>query len=80
MGFTGWIILLVAVLAAPALFYSVNAVALRTFSRVKLLEAFKASGKEARSEEMINLITINAESLILTCLLFRLFHKNNISP
>ena len=57
--------MLIVPLAGPALFYSVNAAALRTFSRVKLLEAFKAAGKEDLSEDLTNSITNYAESLIL---------------
>ena len=43
MGYVAWAVLLMCLLAGGTLFFSVNAVALRTFSLVKLQEAFKAA-------------------------------------
>lgn len=65
----GWCILLICVLAGGALFFSINNVALRTFSRLKLSEAFKASGNESALDGFID----DVERLTLTCSLFRLF-------
>jgi len=59
-------------LAGGTLFFSVNAVALRTFSLVKLQEAFKAAKKNADSRDLAERLAGNAERLILTCSLFRL--------
>ena len=68
MTFIGWIILLIALLTGSALFFSVNAIALRTFSRVKLQDAFEAANKEDLSDSLVK----NAEKLILACSLYRL--------
>ncbi len=59
-------------LAGGALFFSVNAVALRTFSLVKLQEAFKAANNKSDSRNLAERLAENAEQLILTCSLFRL--------
>ncbi len=72
MGFVGWAVLLVCLLAGGTLFFSVNAVALRTFSHVKLQEAFKAANKKTTPEELTEQLAENAEKLILTCSLYRL--------
>jgi len=50
------------------LFFSLNNLALRTFSRVRLQEAFKAANKEAVVESFVE----NVEELILASSLFRL--------
>jgi len=59
-------------LTGGTLFFSVNAAALRTFSRVKLQDALKALNKEQASEEPIDDLVGNSEKLVLTCLLYRL--------
>ena len=61
----GWII---CVLAGATLFFSVNAIALRIFSRAKLQEAFKEANKEGLEVALVE----NDEKLILTCSLYRL--------
>jgi len=63
----GWLVLLICICAGGALFFSLNNLALRTFSRVKLQEAFKAANKEAVVDDFIG----NVEKLILTSSLFR---------
>ncbi len=68
MSFIGWIVLLICLLTGGALFFSVNAIALRTFSRVKLQNAFKAANKEDLTDGLVK----NAEKLILACSLYRL--------
>ena len=72
MGYVGWAILLICALAGGTLFFSVNAVALRIFSRVKLQEAFKAVSKQRTSENLTDQLVRDAEKLILTCSLYRL--------
>ncbi len=72
MGFVGWAVLLICLLAGGTLFFSVNAIALRTFSHVKLQEAFKAANKKATPEELTEQLAEKAEELILTCSLYRL--------
>jgi len=68
VSFIGWIVLLIFLLTGGALFFSVNAIALRTFSRVKLQNAFKAANKEDLTDGLVK----NAEKLILACSLYRL--------
>jgi CBS domain containing-hemolysin-like protein len=72
VGYVGWAVLLMCLLASGTLFFSVNAVALRTFSLVKLQEAFKAAKKNADSRDLAERLAGSAERLILTCSLFRL--------
>jgi putative hemolysin len=69
---TGWEILLICVSAGGTLFYSVNAVTLRTFSHLKLQEAFKTTKNRERFETLTSDISENAEELILACWLYRL--------
>jgi len=64
----GWSVLLICLLAGGTLFFSVNVIALRIFSRIKLQEAFKAANKENLTDSLVE----NAEKLILTCSLYRL--------
>ena len=72
MGFIGWAVLLICFLAGGTLFFSVNAIALRTFSHVKLQEAFKTANKKTKPEELAEQLAEKAEELILTCSLYRL--------
>ncbi len=72
MNYVGWAIVLSCLLAGGTLFFSVNAIALRTFSHVKLQEAFKAGNKKSDSKDLIERLVENAEELILTCSLYRL--------
>jgi len=72
VGFVGWAVLLICFLAGGTLFFSVNANALRTFSHVKLQEAFKAANKKKTPEELTEQLAENTEKLILTCSLYRL--------
>ena len=72
MGYVGWAVLLMCLLAGGTLFFSVNAVALRTFSHAKLQEAFKEAGKNSSSKDLAERLGENAERLILTCALLRL--------
>ena len=72
MSYVGWVVLLICFLAGGTLFFSVNTVALRIFSRVKLQEAFKAVNKKADPEDLTEQLAANAERLILSCSLYRL--------
>jgi len=64
----GWAVLLICLFTGGTLFFSVNAVALRIFSRAKLLDLFKAINTEEHAEELAE----NAEKLVLACSLYRL--------
>jgi len=68
----GWSVLAICFLAGGTLFFSVCAIALRTFSRLGLHEAFKETGREAESHELAETLARDAERLILTCSLYRL--------
>lgn len=68
MTYIGWTILLICLLTGGTLFFSVNAVALRIFSRVKLLDAFKAVQKDGFAERIIQ----NTEKLTWACSAYRL--------
>ena len=63
---------MIGLLAGGTLFFSVNAVALRTFSHGKLQEAFKAARKRDDSRDIIERLIENEDRLILTCALYRL--------
>jgi CBS domain containing-hemolysin-like protein len=67
-----WAVLLICALAGGTLFFSVNVIALRIFSRVKLQEAFKAVNKDRAPENLTDRLVEDAEKLILTCSLYRL--------
>jgi CBS domain containing-hemolysin-like protein len=72
LSYVAWAVLLICALTGGTLFFSVNVIALRTFSRFRLQEAFKAVGKEATSQQLPDRLTKDAEKLILTCSLYRL--------
>jgi len=48
----GWAVLLICLLAGGTLFFSVNNIALRIFSRAKLLEALKEVNTEQAAENL----------------------------
>ena len=54
------------------MFFSVNAITLRRFSHVKLMEAFKPKIKKTNPEEITDKLTAKAEELILACSFYRL--------
>ncbi len=68
MNVIGWPILTICLLTGLSLFFSLNTLAIRTFSRLKLQEAFTNAGKQDRIDEFLAL----AERLSLTCGFFRL--------
>ena len=64
----GWSALIIGVFVVLSLFFSLNGLALRTFSRVKLQEAFKNRNKEDKFEAFVE----NSETLTMLCLFYRL--------
>jgi len=68
VGYMGWAVLLICLFTGATLFFSVNTIALRLFSHVKLQEAFKAVKKENLTDSVVR----DVEKLILTCSLYRL--------
>lgn len=63
---------LACILIACTLFFSVSGIALQVFSRVRLLDAFKASKRCKSPEQLTDSLVANREKLILTCRIFRL--------
>jgi CBS domain containing-hemolysin-like protein len=68
VSYTGWAVLLICLLTGGMLFFSVNAIALRIYSRVKLLDAFKTINKENLAGSLVK----NTEKLVLACSVYRL--------
>lgn len=64
----GWSVLLIVLFTSLSLFFALNGLALRTFSRVKLQEAFKAKNKEKLMDALLE----DVERLTLTCSFFRI--------
>lgn len=61
-------LLAIGILCFVSMFFSIGALALRMFSRVKLQEAFKSRGKESLTDELVQ----NAEPLGISCAFYRL--------
>lgn len=70
----GWSVLGLAVLTGVSLFYTLNNLALRSYSFVKLQDAFKARNRESSADRLVE----REEKLILTCSLFRLIANTGI--
>ena len=68
MSYVGWVVLLTCLLAGGTLFFSVHSIALRTFSRVKLQEAFRELNKENLADRLAE----RAEKLALASALYRI--------
>ncbi len=71
MGFIGWAVVLICLLVGATLFFSVNAIALRGFSRLRLQEAFKAANGQERPK-LVDALVDSADRLILACSFYRL--------
>jgi CBS domain containing-hemolysin-like protein len=71
VGFIGWAVLLICLFVGATLFFSVHAIALRIYSRLRLQEAFKAANGEEQPHR-VEALAENADRLILTCSFFRL--------
>jgi CBS domain containing-hemolysin-like protein len=69
--FVGWAVLLICLFVGATLFFSVHAIALRSFSRLRLQEAFKTADGEERPE-LVEAVTDNADRLSLACSFYRL--------
>jgi CBS domain containing-hemolysin-like protein len=71
VGFIGWAVVLICLLVGATLFFSVNAIALRGFSRLRLQEAFKAANGQERPK-LVDALVDSADRLILACSFYRL--------
>lgn len=78
VGYAGWALFVICLLAGGTLFFSVNATALRTYSHGKLQEAFKAAYKKEDTKDVIEQLIENEDRLILTCSLYRLIFNMSI--
>lgn len=70
----GWSIVLLCILTPVSLFFGLNTLALRSFSRLKLQDSFRKAGKESRIDEFL----ANAEMLTITCGLMRVITNTAI--
>ena len=68
MNYTAAIVCVICLLTGGTLFFSVNTIALRIFSRARLQDAFKTANRKDFSDNLAE----NSEKLILTCSLYRL--------
>jgi putative hemolysin len=71
VGFIAGAVLLICLFVGATLFFSVNAIALRSFSRLRLQEAFTTPAGEEQPER-VEAVVANSDRLILTCSFFRL--------
>ncbi|MBN2455053.1 MAG: HlyC/CorC family transporter [Sedimentisphaerales bacterium] len=72
MSYSVFILILICFLSAGMLFFSVNVLTLRRFSRAKLQEAFKSSKSRKSAEQLAEELITNAEKLLLACSLYRI--------
>jgi CBS domain containing-hemolysin-like protein len=70
----GWSIILLCAMTTASLFFALNSLALRGFSRLKLQEAFEKAGKESLIEDFIS----HTEWLMLTCGFLRVLLNTGI--
>ena len=70
----GWSIVLLCALTPVSLFFTLNGLALRSFSRLKLQDAFRAAGRESVMDDFLE----HAEGLTLTCGFFRIILNTGI--
>jgi putative hemolysin len=71
VNYIGWMVLLICLSVVATLFFSVNSITLRIFSRAKLQEALKKISKQNGSEDIIDQITVNVEKLTLASSFYR---------
>ena len=70
----GWLILSFCILIPLSLFFGLNTLALRSFSRLKLQDAFRKADKESLIDEFLS----NAELLTIVCGLMRIITNTGI--
>jgi|FrelakmetLWP11LW_1041352.scaffolds.fasta_scaffold06042_3 CBS domain containing-hemolysin-like protein len=71
---TGILILLVAGLTALSMFFSLNTLAMRNITKIKLRDAFRSTGKEDRLDAFLE----RSEAMSLACGFFRLLCNSGI--
>ena len=70
----GWSIVLLCMLTPVSLFFTLNGLALRSFSRLKLQDTFRSAGRENVMDDFLE----HAEELTLTCGFFRIILNTGI--
>jgi len=65
-------VILICLFALGTMFFSVSSITLRTFSRTKLQEVLKTKNDGRDPEKLTEVISDNAEKLIMSCALYRL--------
>ena len=70
MSFVGWAVLLTCLFVGATAFFSACANALRSFSRMRLQEAFRTAGGEDRPES-VEKVVAHADRLIMACVFYR---------
>ncbi len=70
----GWSLLLTCIFTGSSLFFSLNNIALRTFSHVKLFENFKAG----KREHLVDIFIDKLEEFTLTCSFFRVLSNTAV--
>jgi CBS domain containing-hemolysin-like protein len=71
VGFVGWAVLLMCLFVAATSFFSACVNALRTFSRIRLQEAFTAAHGQERPE-LVDTVAQDADRLVMACGFYRL--------
>ena len=74
MDVVGWLILSLCILTVVSVFFGLNALSLRSFSRLKLQDAFRKAGKESLVDAFLN----STEPLTLTCGLMHIIANTGI--
>ncbi len=72
MSLLGYSIISVVVLTLILLFFSVNTITLRTFSRGRMVEAFRRTGSKNDCEKKVDELVDHSERLTLTCAVYRI--------
>ena len=68
MNDVGWLLILICVFTPLSLFFTLNSLALRSFSRLKLHDAFCDANRENLTDDFLS----HVEDLTLTCGFFRI--------
>jgi putative hemolysin len=75
VGHLGWALIGISFFSLGTMFFSVNTIALRTFSFGRLQEAFKAASHRNNVDERVNRLVSDSERLILCSILYRLISE-----
>ena len=68
MGITELLVLIIFLLTAASVFFELNCLSIRSFSRIKLQDALKSSDADSLVDDFAE----NAENFLLSCSILRL--------